>query len=57
VRAEQARGASFAFAGLASEREFAIDDGAAQRAFGVVVGRLDAAMVGSLAPGSDRTLD
>ena len=27
--------------GLAAEREFAVDDGAAQTALGVVVGRLD----------------
>ncbi len=32
--------------GLAAEAELAVDDRAAQRAFGVVVGRLDALVIG-----------
>jgi hypothetical protein len=38
--------AALAGLGLAAERQLAVDHRAAQRAFGVVVGRLDAAMVG-----------
>jgi len=42
VRREQPLDASFAVFGLAAERELAVDDGAPQSAFGVVVGRRDA---------------
>jgi hypothetical protein len=38
--------AALAGLGSAAERQVAVDHGAAQRAFGVVVGRLDAPMVG-----------
>jgi len=37
---------SLAVLGLAAERELSVDDRAAQRALGVIVGRLDAAPVG-----------
>src|SRR6266540_6778093 len=37
---------AFASVGLAAEREFAVDDGAAEAALGMVVGRLDAVGVG-----------
>ncbi len=40
VRGEQPRDAPLALLGLAAERELAVDDRAAQRALGVVVGRL-----------------
>jgi transposase len=36
----------FAARGLAAERELAVDHGAAQRAFGVIVGRLDPGSLG-----------
>jgi hypothetical protein len=44
VRAQQGRDALFAGVGLAAGREFAVDHGAAQRAFGVIVGRLHTGM-------------
>jgi hypothetical protein len=46
VRGEQPFDAAFAVVGLGAEAEFAVDDGASQRAFGVVVGRFDRAVVG-----------
>jgi hypothetical protein len=41
VGGEQAFEPAFAAGGLAAEGELAVDDGAAQRALGVVVGRVD----------------
>src|SRR3954453_12058130 len=46
VGGEEAFDAALAGLGLAAEAELAVDDGAAQRALGVVVGRLDPAVVG-----------
>jgi len=46
VRGDQAGDALFAVLGLAAEAELAVDDRAAQRAFGVVVGGLDVGVVG-----------
>ena len=46
VGREQPGDASFAGLGLAAEAELAVDDGAAQAAFGVVVGRLHAGLFG-----------
>ena len=43
---EESFDASFAAFGLGAERELAVDDGAAEPAFGVVVGWLDAVGVG-----------
>src|SRR6266705_4904115 len=43
---EQPFDGAFALFGLAAEREFAVDDGAAEAALGVVVGRFDAVGVG-----------
>jgi hypothetical protein len=42
VRRQEPFDARFAAIGLAAERQLAVDDGAAQGALGVVVGRLDA---------------
>ena len=41
-RGQESLDASFAAVGLGAERELAVDDGAAEAAFGVVVGRFDA---------------
>ena len=46
VRGEQPLDAAFAALGLAAEGELAVDDGAAERALGVVVGRLHAGVAG-----------
>jgi hypothetical protein len=46
VRGEQARDALLAGRGLAAEAELAVDHGASERAFGVVVGRLDTGVAG-----------
>jgi hypothetical protein len=46
VDGEQSFDAAFAVVGLGAEAELAVDDGAPERAFGVVVGRLDAVVVG-----------
>src|SRR5713226_8853539 len=43
---EESFDGAFAVFGLAAERELAVDDGAAEAAFGVVVGRFDAVGVG-----------
>src|SRR6266568_1490659 len=43
---EQPLDGAFASFGLAAEREFAVDDGAAEAALGMVVGRFDAVGVG-----------
>jgi hypothetical protein len=46
VGRQQSGHALLAVLGLASQAELAVDDGAAQRAFGVVVRRLDARVLG-----------